>query len=335
MLANGAVANLSGINTGDQTDITGNAATVTNGVYTTGDQTIGGIKTFSSPIVGAITGNAGTVTNGVYTNLFYADPSWLTSLSTSKIDLSTVTAAITPLQVALSTAVYTVGDQTIGGIKTFSSDIAGNITGNAATATTAVKATNIAGGSIGQLPYQTGTDTTGLLAAGTAGQILQSNGAAAPSWVTNTAGDVSKASTQTFTGLNTFTSTITAKGFANMSQSIVLGSVATFAADGSGVVLMTFNGTGSVATITGCSSGAVAQGQTVNFVVSGWTVGGISFADTAPASAAPDVLLLDGAAGAWTPDASAVSLGSTITLLCTTVNSNRLWVEVGRSISGS
>jgi hypothetical protein len=408
MLANGAVANLSGINTGDQTDITGNAATVTNGVYTTGDQTIGGIKTFSSPIVGAITGNAGTVTNGVYTNLFYADPSWLTSLSTSKIDLSTVTAAITPLQVALSTAVYTVGDQTIGGIKTFSSpivgaitgnagtvtngvytnlfyadpswltslstskidlstvtaaitplqvalstavytvgdqtiggiktfssDIAGNITGNAATATTALKATNIAGGSIGQLPYQTAADTTGLLAAGTAGQILQSNGAAAPSWVTNTAGDVSKASTQTFTGLNTFTSTITAKGFANMSQSIVLGSVATFAADGSGVVLMTFNGTGSIATITGCASGAVAQGQPVFFVVSDWLVGGISFADTAPASAAPDALLLDGAAGAWTPDASAVSLGSTITLLCTTVNSNRLWVEVGRSISGS
>ncbi|MCI0389222.1 MAG: hypothetical protein MOB07_10740 [Acidobacteria bacterium] len=30
-------------------------------------QTIGGTKTFSSPIIGAITGNAGTVTNGVYT----------------------------------------------------------------------------------------------------------------------------------------------------------------------------------------------------------------------------------------------------------------------------
>ena len=33
----------------------------------TGDQTIGGVKTFSSPIAGSITGNAGTVTNGVYT----------------------------------------------------------------------------------------------------------------------------------------------------------------------------------------------------------------------------------------------------------------------------
>jgi hypothetical protein len=39
-LANSAVANLSGINTGDQTNITGNAATVTNGVYTTDIATV-------------------------------------------------------------------------------------------------------------------------------------------------------------------------------------------------------------------------------------------------------------------------------------------------------
>jgi len=349
----GAVSapNLSGTNTGDQTNITGNAATVTTNADLTGVVTSvgnatsiaagaitntmlanGAVANLSGTNTGDqtnITGNAATVTNGVYTNLFYADPSWLTSLSPSKIDLSTVTASLTAIQVALSTAVYTSGNQTIGGVKTFSSPIAGDITG------TAAKAVNIAGGSAGQLPYQTAADTTGLLAAGLAGQVLYSNGAAAPSWGTQNAGDVYKASTQTFTGLNTFTSTITAKGFANMSQSIVVNSVATFAADGSGVVLMTFNGTGSIGTITGCSSGAVAQGQTVAFVVSDWLVGGISFADTAPASAAPDTLLLDGAAGAWTPDASAVSLGSTITLLCTTVNTHKLWVEIGRSISGS
>ncbi len=40
----------SGTNTGDQTNITGNAGTVTNGVYTTGDQTITGQKTFPSAI---------------------------------------------------------------------------------------------------------------------------------------------------------------------------------------------------------------------------------------------------------------------------------------------
>lgn len=42
--------------------ITGNAGTVTNGVYSIGDQTIAGIKTFSSLITGSITGNSGTTT---------------------------------------------------------------------------------------------------------------------------------------------------------------------------------------------------------------------------------------------------------------------------------
>jgi hypothetical protein len=59
------------------------AASVSGGVYTTGDQTIGGIKTFTNTIGGNITGNANTVNGGVYTT----------------------------------------GDQTIGGTKTFSSPI--------------------------------------------------------------------------------------------------------------------------------------------------------------------------------------------------------------------
>ena len=53
--------------TGDVTgNVSGNAGTVTNGVYTTGNQTIGGTKTFSATITGSIDGNAATVTNGVY-----------------------------------------------------------------------------------------------------------------------------------------------------------------------------------------------------------------------------------------------------------------------------
>lgn len=74
-------------------NISGNAGTVTNGVYTTGNQTIGGTKTFSSTIVGNlqgnvtgdVSGNAGTVTNGVVTTGSYANPSWITSLANSKI----------------------------------------------------------------------------------------------------------------------------------------------------------------------------------------------------------------------------------------------------------
>ena len=43
-------------------NVTGNADTVTNGVYTSGDQTIGGTKTFSSTISGSISGTAGVAT---------------------------------------------------------------------------------------------------------------------------------------------------------------------------------------------------------------------------------------------------------------------------------
>jgi hypothetical protein len=54
-------------------------------VKLTGDQTVGGTKTFSSTITGSVSGNAGTVTNGVYTSGSYADPSWITSLAGSKV----------------------------------------------------------------------------------------------------------------------------------------------------------------------------------------------------------------------------------------------------------
>jgi hypothetical protein len=60
-----------------------------------------------------------------------------------------------------------------------------NTTGNAATATTA---TNLAGGSAGTVPYQSAAGTTVQLAAGTAGRMLMSNGAAAPSWATVSGG---------------------------------------------------------------------------------------------------------------------------------------------------
>lgn len=48
-------------------NISGNAGSVTAGVYTNGSQSIDGVKTFLQPIQGNITGNSGSVTNGVYT----------------------------------------------------------------------------------------------------------------------------------------------------------------------------------------------------------------------------------------------------------------------------
>ena len=54
-------------------------------VHISGTETITGAKTFSQTISGSVTGNAGTVTNGVYTNGSYADPAWITSVSGSKV----------------------------------------------------------------------------------------------------------------------------------------------------------------------------------------------------------------------------------------------------------
>lgn len=45
----------------------------------------------TNTITGSISGNAGSVTNGVYTNVSYADPSWITSLAASKVGLGNVT----------------------------------------------------------------------------------------------------------------------------------------------------------------------------------------------------------------------------------------------------
>jgi len=50
VIAEAYLQNQSGTNTGDQTTISGNAGSVTNGVYTVGNQTIGGTKTFSDSV---------------------------------------------------------------------------------------------------------------------------------------------------------------------------------------------------------------------------------------------------------------------------------------------
>ena len=65
-----------------------------------------------------------------------------------------------------------------------------NITGTAAALSiggTAATATNLAGGSNGTIPYQSASGTTQMLAAGSSGQFLQSQGAGAPTWVTTVA----------------------------------------------------------------------------------------------------------------------------------------------------
>lgn len=64
--------------------------------------------------------------------------------------------------------------------KVYSENFYGDLTGNAATSTASVTATNLAGGSTGAIPYQSNSGTTALLPAGNAGQTLQSAGSGNP-----------------------------------------------------------------------------------------------------------------------------------------------------------
>ena len=75
-----------------------------------------------------------------------------------------------------------------------------NITGTAAGLSiggTAATATNLAGGSNGTIPYQSASGTTQMLAVGSSGQFLQSQGAGAPTWVTTVATATIPRSTRT------------------------------------------------------------------------------------------------------------------------------------------
>lgn len=87
------------------------------------------------------------------------------------------------------------------------------------TAGSATSAQTLQGGNAGTIVYQSANSTTAFLAAGTTGQILQSNGASAPSWTTLTAGDVTGAASSTDNAIARFDGT-TGKIIQNSSVTI-------------------------------------------------------------------------------------------------------------------
>ena len=143
-------------------DLTGNADTVTNGVYNTGVQSLGGTYTFTNAIVGDLTGNvtgnltgnADTVTNGVYNTGVQSLGGTYTFTNnvicsgnvTGNVE-GNVTGSITGNAGTVTNGVYNTGVQTLGGNYTFSNLISGNIDGNcdgnAATVTNGVYNTGV------------------------------------------------------------------------------------------------------------------------------------------------------------------------------------------------
>ena len=147
----------------------------------------------------SISGNAATVTNGVYTTGSYSNPSWITSISGSIVS-GAVASATTATNVAGGLA-GSLPYQSGAGATTFlgigSANYVLTSSGTApqyvaqstlsvGSASTATTATNLAGGIASQIPYQTGAGTTAFVANGTTGQFLTSNGTGAPSWSTVT-----------------------------------------------------------------------------------------------------------------------------------------------------
>jgi len=146
-----------------------------------------------------------------------------------------------------------------------------SISGNAATATSATSATtatNLAGGSAGTIPYQSAAGTTVQLAAGTSTYLLQSNGAAAPSWVAPVAAANNGALTMAVSGTGLSGSASFTANQAGAS-SFTVTSNATSANTASTIVARDASGNFTAGTITAALSGNATTATTAANVNNG------------------------------------------------------------------
>lgn len=109
----------------------------------------------------SITGNAGTVTNGVYTTGSYANPSWITSLAWSKVSSTPTTLSGYGITDGVSTSGSYSNPTWLTSIN--GSIVSGNISGNAANVTGTVA---VANGGTGQTTYTDGQLLIGNTATG-------------------------------------------------------------------------------------------------------------------------------------------------------------------------
>lgn len=157
---------LTGLTQGQVAGLTAALATLAvnaSVVHNTGAETVAGVKTFSSTIVGSVSGNAGTVTNGVVTTGTYADPSWVTSLSGSKITgnisgaAASITGSITESQVTNLTsdlaAKAPLASPALSGTPTAPTATPGTNTTQVATTAFVAAATPAASGSTTQIQF--------------------------------------------------------------------------------------------------------------------------------------------------------------------------------------
>ena len=132
----------------------GTATTQASNAATSASAAAGSATTASTQASNAATSASGAATSA--TNA--SNSASAASTSAANALASETAAAASVASIDLPTIVRTTGNQTIGGIKTFSSTIVGSISGNAATATTA---TNQSGGTVSATSIAYSTTLTG------------------------------------------------------------------------------------------------------------------------------------------------------------------------------
>ena len=171
---------------------------------------------------------------------------------------------------ALTISYNTVGAPSTGGTGatgTWGISISGSAA-SATSATSATTATNLAGGSAGTIPYQSAAGTTVQLAAGTSTYLLQSNGAAAPSWVAPVAAANNGALTMAVSGTGLSGSASFTANQAGAS-SFTVTSNATSANTASTIVARDASGNFTAGTITAALSGNATTATTAANVNNG------------------------------------------------------------------
>jgi hypothetical protein len=186
-------------------------------------------------------------------------------------DVSFVDSA-TSLSLGGPNAPAIIGDNTtnlgINGYK-FNNIYANNLFGNADTATSAITATNLAGGGLGAIPYQTATGSTAMLGLGAASTVLTA-GAGGISWQSVSRESLTRGSFLTL--VNTATSGAIASYDGVLGATIAVDATSTNTANK--VVVRDASGNFAAGTITANLTGSVTGSASSNVLKSGDSMSG-------------------------------------------------------------